>query len=298
MSQSIQSITLQTKSGDKLQAYWFTPEDPLIDTVKGKIVIASAMGVEQNYYRPIATWLAEQGYSVLTFDCRGIGESKSHPLKHYQCDIIDWAQQDYSAALDFTLKQTEDTVEAKLPVYWVGHSLGGQIFPLVENIQDVTKIITISAGTGYWKHNVTNLRKKAFLFWHLIAPISTALYGYFPGKKLGIIGNLPKKVMSQWRKWCLHPEYCVGVESELVRRAFMQIKVPLHSIGFSDDEMLSVTNMRDLHCLFSHQDKRLSELTPVDIGAKHVGHLGFFKAQFEDSLWPDLLLPELIQPGS
>ncbi|MEP2653116.1 MAG: alpha/beta hydrolase, partial [Paraglaciecola sp.] len=61
------------------------------------------------YYRPIATWLAEHAYSVLTFDCRGIFESKNQPLKHYQCDIIDWAQQDYSAALSFALEQTPDS---------------------------------------------------------------------------------------------------------------------------------------------------------------------------------------------
>ncbi|MEP2653115.1 MAG: hypothetical protein ABJH06_14100 [Paraglaciecola sp.] len=78
--------------------------------------------------------------------------------------------------------------------------------------------------------------------------------------------------MSQWRKWCVQTEYCVGVESELVRKAFTQIQVPLHSISFTDDEMLYVTNMRDLQSLFSQQEKRLSGLTPRDIGAKHVGH--------------------------
>lgn len=294
MSQSIHSITLQTKSGDNLQAYWFTPQDHVLDAVKGKIVIASAMGVEQVYYRPIATWLAEQGYAVLTFDCRGIGESKTQHLKYYDCDIIDWAQQDYSAALNFALKQPIDSTEIKPPVFWIGHSLGGQVFPLVENIELVSKVITISSGTGYWKHNAASLRKKAPLFWYFIAPISTALCGYFPGKKLGIIGNLPKKVMFQWRKWCLHPEYCVGVETDKIRLIFKQTNTPLHSICFTDDEMLSVTNMRDLHALFTHKSKQLSELTPTDMGVERVGHLGFFKAQFEDNLWPDLLLPELI----
>ena len=293
MSQSIQSITLQTKSGDNLQAYWFTPAKDVIDAVKGKIVIAPAMGVEQVFYRPLATWLAEQGYCVLTFDCRGIGESKTKHLKQYNCDIMEWAQQDYSAALDFVLKQSVESTETKPPIFWIGHSLGGQIFPLVDNIQQVNKVITIASGTGYWKHNAANLKKKAPLFWYLIVPISTTLWGYFPGKKLGMIGNLPKKVMFQWRRWCLHPEYCVGVEPSEVRLAFNQSSTPLLSICFTDDELLSVTNMRDLHNLFGHRDKQLRELSPSDIGVQRVGHFGFFKPQFEDNLWPDLLLPEL-----
>lgn len=284
----MQAITLKTKNGTSIQGYWFTPKDLAETPLKGKIVIASAMGVAQSYYQPIANWLTEQGFSVLTFDCSGMAESKNKHLKEYQNNIIDWATEDYSAALQFVLN-----TDSESPIYWLGHSLGGQVFPLVDEIQQVRKVITVSSGTGYWKHNAPQLRRKAPLFWYFIMPIATSLLGYFPGKKLGMVGDLPKQVMYQWRRWCLHPEYCVGVESEGIKAKFQQLEVPLVSISFSDDEMLSLTNMQDLHDLFGNENKALKNVHPKDVGEKRIGHLGFFRENFKDNLWSRLLLSEL-----
>lgn len=284
----MQGITLKTKNYVNIQGYWFTPQGRVAKPIKGQIVIASAMGVTQAYYQPIANWLTEQGYCVLTFDCNGMGESKDKHLKEYQCNILDWATADYSAALQFVLDKNSNS-----PIYWLGHSLGGQIFPLVDNIAHVNKVITVSSGTGYWKHNAPALRKKAPLFWYFIMPIATSIFGYFPGKRLGMVGDLPKQVMYQWRRWCLHPEYCVGVESDSVKAKFQQLKVPLVSISFTDDEMLSLTNMQDLHALFGNENKKLKTLDPKDVGEKRIGHLGFFREKFKDNVWSRLLLSEL-----
>jgi len=284
----MQAITLKTKDNLSIQGYWFTPQDLTEEPIKGQIIIASAMGVAQSYYQSIANWLTEQGYCVLTFDCSGMGESKAKHLKEYQCNILDWATDDYSTALQFVLDTNSTS-----PIYWLGHSLGGQVFPLVNNIERVKKVITVSSGTGYWKHNAPELRNKAPLFWYLVMPIATSLFGYFPGKRLGIIGDLPKQVMFQWRRWCLHPEYCVGVESENVKAKFQQIEVPLHSIYFTDDEMLSLTNMRDLHVLFGNKNKELKEVHPTEVGEERIGHLGFFSEKFKHNLWSSLLLSEL-----
>jgi predicted alpha/beta hydrolase len=284
----MQAITLTTKNNINIQGYWFTPKEVGKKPIKGKVVIASAMGVAQAYYQPIAHWLSEQGYSVLTFDCSGMAQSKDKHLKEYQNNIIDWATQDYSAALQFMLN-----TDSASPIYWLGHSLGGQVFPLVDNIEHVSKVITVSSGTGYWKHNAPALRRKAPFFWYFIMPIATSLFGYFPGKKIGMVGDLPKQVIYQWRRWCLHPEYCVGVESESVKTKFQQINVPLVSISFTDDEMLSLTNMHDLFALFGIENKELKNVHPKDVGEKRIGHLGFFREKFKDNLWPRLLLNEL-----
>ena len=104
--------------------------------------------------------------------------------KEYQNNIIDWATQDYSAALQFMLN-----TDSASPIYWLGHSLGGQVFPLVDNIEQVSIVITVSSGTGYWKHNAPALRRKAPFFWYFIMPIATSLFGYFPGKKIGMVGD-------------------------------------------------------------------------------------------------------------
>jgi hypothetical protein len=43
----MQAITLKTKNAESIQGYWFTPQELGIKSIKGKIVIASAMGVAQ-----------------------------------------------------------------------------------------------------------------------------------------------------------------------------------------------------------------------------------------------------------
>ena len=42
---------------------------------KGAIMIAPATGIKQGFYAKFATYLAEQGYGVITYDNRGIGRS-------------------------------------------------------------------------------------------------------------------------------------------------------------------------------------------------------------------------------
>ncbi|MFT6896441.1 MAG: putative alpha/beta hydrolase [Paraglaciecola sp.] len=280
----MQPLSINTQDQQILQGYRFSPATP----GKGRIVIAPAMGITQAFYRPLATWLAEQGFTVITFDYRGMGESCTQPLRFQQHNILDWAQYDCSAALAEVLK-----AKAPEPIYWLGHSLGGQIFPLVEQIDKVSKVITVSSGTGYWRHNAPPLKNKALLFWYLIMPVATAVYGYFPGKKLGIVGDLPKNVIRQWRRWCLHPQYCAGVEAADVRDKFTDVQVTIDSLAFSDDEMLSLRNMQDLQALFGSATKQLITIEPASLGIARIGHLGFFRKEFSHNLWPKILLPRL-----
>ena len=278
------ALKIDTADKHKLCAYQYSPSTKS----KGHVVIAPAMGVVQKYYQPLAKWLGTQGFTVTTFDYRGMGESKVQDLRRYQTDLLDWAQLDCSAVLASVMSDNSEQ-----DVFWLGHSLGGQIFPLIEQIEKVKKVITVSSGTGYWRYNSPELKNKALLMWYLIAPVAIQLMGYFPGKRLGIIGDLPKHVMAQWRRWCLHPEYCVGVEDESIREKFTQFTGSIHSLAFSDDEMLSLRNMQDLQALYGSADKKLLTVSPQDMGVKRIGHLGFFRSEFSLNLWPTLLLPEL-----
>ena len=42
---------------------------------------------------------------------------------------------------------------AGVPITWIGHSLGGQLVPFVHDRRGVAKIITVAAGSGYWREN-------------------------------------------------------------------------------------------------------------------------------------------------
>lgn len=280
----IEVLEVTTKNQYQLSATFYSP----VSEMKGAILIVPAMAVTQNYYKSFAAWLAKQGYMVATFDYFGTGLSLSGHLRDTSVTITDWGSCDCVAMVEAIADRA-----AGKPVYWVGHSLGGQILGLVPNHNHITKAFTIACGSGYWSENVPSLKWKAWWLWFIVAPIAIKLYGYFPGKRLRKVGDLPKGVMNQWRLWCLHPEYMVGVEGDKIRKKYSSFKIPITSFSFTGDELMSEKNINSLHGFYTASQKTMSRLSPEDINVKHIGHFGFFKAKFEKSLWEDYLLPEL-----
>lgn len=255
---------------------------------KGGVLIAPAMGVPQPYYADFANWLAAQNYVVVTFDYRGMGLSRNGRLRDLDLDVVDWATQDCARALDALTERVKDK-----PIYWIGHSLGGQIIPFVPNRDRVTKFITVATGSGYWRENAAPLNRRAWFLWYVLAPLTVALFGYFPGKRLGIVGDLPPRVLKQWRRWCLNREYAVGAEPGDVRGLYAAVRTPIASLSFTDDEFMSARNIESLHSFYANAPRTMKRFTPQDIGVKRIGHFGFFRPEFTDSLWRRQLLPEI-----
>ncbi|MCW9048783.1 MAG: alpha/beta fold hydrolase [Deltaproteobacteria bacterium] len=279
-----QQLQVLTDDHYALTARQFEPQT----TAAAGVVIGPAMGVQQQYYATFANWLSQQGFLVITFDYRGIGLSSSGLLRGFKANILDWARLD-SAVM---VRMAANAVDGK-PLYWIGHSLGGQIFPFLPNHSAVNKMITIASGTGYWRDAPPRLRLVSWYLWYLVVPLSLALFKYFPGRRLRKVGNLPHGVMTQWRRWCLHPEYAVGVEGEQARNLYAQIKIPITSLSFTDDEFMSARNIESLHEFYTSAERKMRKISPEDIGSERIGHFGFFRKQFKQTLWEEYLLPEL-----
>lgn len=270
--------------GQHIVARFFAPASES----KGGVLIVPAMGVAQPFYADLANWLAAQGYVAATFDYRGMGLSKNGPVRDLDVNVVDWATQDCAAAIE----ALRDRIGNR-PLYWVGHSLGGQIIPFVPNREDIAKFITIATGSGYWREVVPPFNHRAWFLWYVIAPLMLALFGYFPGKRLRIVGDLPPKVMKQWRRWCLNPDYAVGAEPGDTRALYAAVRAPIVSLSFTDDEMMSACSIESLHGFFTNAPRTMKRLTPQDLGVKRIGHFGFFRSDFADLLWRKYLLPEL-----
>jgi predicted alpha/beta hydrolase len=128
----------------------------------------------------------------------------------------------------------------------------------------------------------------AWWLWYVVAPLALRLFGYFPGRRLRKVGDLPAGVMAQWRSWCLHPDY-LGMEGPQVRAAYAGVPVPVSAMSFTDDEYMSARNVEALHGLYGAAWQRHERLAPADVGAGRIGHFGFFERRFEESLWPRAL---------
>lgn len=278
-----QSVQLESNAG-RFIAVQHWPEK----NTQQVVIMAPAMGVPQVYYQKFSQWLATQGRAVISFDYYGIGESKQVPLKQHQTTIREWAEWDAAAVIAFAQQHYPHA-----EIIWFAHSVSGQLFGMIPNQQVVSRMITVATGSGYWRENAPQLRPKAWVLWHLIAPVVVPLFGYFPGNKLGIIADLPGPVMRQWRQWCLHPEYLLGVEGEHNRQRYAAISTPILSLSFSDDELLSQRNIHAMHDAYINAPQQRVCVDPQQVGLERIGHFGFFREHIAGSVWEELVLNHL-----
>jgi predicted alpha/beta hydrolase len=248
---------------------------------KATVLIAGAMGVKLDYYAGFARWLAAQGYAAMSFDYRGMGESlpAGRSLRGFRADLFDWSR-DIDAAIDVLLARHPD-----MPLLVVGHSLGAQLPGLLRHRDRIGGMVSVAAGSGYWRDNAPQLKRIVLYFWHVLVPIGVAIAGYFPGKRIGKVGDLPRGVVMQWRRWCLHPGDHVGAEGETVRRQFAGVRFPVVALSITDDELMTERGTRVLLDCYENAPREMQRIAPADVGAQRIGHFGFFRPQFETTLW-------------
>jgi predicted alpha/beta hydrolase len=238
------------------------------------------MAVPQMFYVPFARHLADKGFAVWTFDYRGTGESLPGSMRGAKADLTDWYARDYDAVL-----QVAANTHAGRPLFAVGHSFGGQCAPLLPSRDRLAGLVNIAVGSGSGRHLVPKVRRSAPLMWHLMAPVLCPLFGYFPGSRIGVVGDVPTGAMFQWRRWCLTPDYILTGEPG-AREAYATAQYPVLGLTFSDDELLLESGSLMLHGAYKKQPADYRLLTPQQFGLKRVGHFGFFKPQSEAALWP------------
>jgi predicted alpha/beta hydrolase len=280
----METIQLTASDGVQLTATRFAPRQ----AAKAAIVLPAAMGVRQDFYAPFAEFLAEQGFAVLTFDYRGMGQSVPpqfrNSLRGFKADLFDWAERDYNAAL-----HAAKAWQPEAPLLVIGHSLGGQLPGLLPDNHMIDAMLTVAVGTGYWHHNAPPTRRMVWFMWYFAVPIYTRLFGYFPGKKVKKVGNLPKGVIFQWAQWCRSPHYVVDARGEPIRAGYEKMRIPLLSMSFTDDEMMSRRGTDNMHDFYRNAAQERRYIKPQDVGVKRIGHFGFFRPQFKATLWRQAL---------
>lgn len=269
-------VTVTAPDGYRLKAHRFDPET----VPKGSVVIAAAMAVPQSFYAEFAAWLAGQGYAVWTFDYRGTGESRQGPMRGAPGDLTDWLAKDYEALL-----KCAAAALPQLPLFAIGHSFGGQCVPLVPSRGLLSGLVNIAVGSGAMRHNTPSIRRVAPLLWYLLVPLLCPLFGYFPGARIGLIGDVPSGAMRQWRRWCLSPDYILGGEPG-ARQAYASARFPVLGLTFADDEMVLESGCRLLHEAYAQGIVDYRVIEPGQLGMQRIGHSGFFRARSRDTLWP------------
>jgi len=247
------------------------------------VVINAATGIKRGYYDSFANFLSENGCHVLTYDYRGIGESRPPELSGFQAWMHEWGEQDFAGILDWT--------KSNFPrhhIIVIGHSAGGQIVGLAGNNQRISSLLLVAAQSGYWRLWPSPIRYGMFLIWYVVVPVLTRTFGYLPAWA-GAGAALPAGVANEWAEWCRCENYLVGGKNATRRNGFSRLALPIMAYSMEDDSYAPRTSVESLLELFTSGAKTMRHIKPGDINAKSIGHFGFFRPRFKSSLWQEAL---------
>lgn len=276
-----ETLTIKCKDGYPLTARFYAANAASRKALP--ILICPATGITAQFYHSFNVWLQAQGYDVLCFDFRGIGQSLNGPLKKSKASIVQWGQLDIPAAID----ALRDRTKAE-QVILVGHSAGGQLLGIVPNYDKVAKVIAVSGSTGHVKGLKGRTKLLAPVMFDVIFPLSRFTLGYGPTSKIGMGENLPKDVAKQWAQFCSKPGYVLNAIGNTVAKTanhHEQITCPITVLWSSDDEIATEANVKDLIRLYPNAQTSHKELKPSSFGHKAIGHMLMFKRSHQN-LWP------------
>jgi predicted alpha/beta hydrolase len=271
---SDERVEFPARDGLVLGGTLFRPASPAGRALQ----IQAAAGVPQQYYARFAAFLAERGFTVLSFDYRGIGLSRPARLRGMRARMCDWPLLDAAGALDFL-----ERVAPGERLMIVGHSIGGVSTALLPQAARLAAVLMVGAQSGYWRNWPPLRRPWIWLAVHVAIPLLARLVGFFPSSRIGFGEDLPKGVALEWARWCRHPRYLAGALG--AGEAFARFAAPLRSYVADDDAFAPPRAAAALLELYFGARAELRAVSPRDVGVDRIGHFGFFRERFRDTLW-------------
>ena len=271
------AVTVRSTDGVPIAA---TLHEPSTATDRPVVLVNSATAVRRGFYDRFARFLADDGFTVVTYDYRGIGDSRPARLKGFRAHVRDWGEKDLAAMVDWI-----DVERGKPRIVAVGHSLGGQMVGLAYNSNRISAMLGVAAQTGWWGHWPRPQRYALAVLWYVAMPVTAAVLGYFPAKRLGIGEDLPGDVATEWARWCRSPHYMVDDAGNPLRPHFDQFTGPLLALSFADDRLAPAEAVTALTSYYSRAASRREHIDPHAIGLGSIGHFGFFRESARPVLW-------------
>ncbi len=249
------------------------------------VVLHGATGVPASYYRSFAEWLSEaEGAVVLTYDYRDFGASKTGPARLSTATMSRWGIEDQASALDEMKRHTKS-----LPLWVVGHSLGGMMLPFHARTGEVERAIFVASGAVHFSDHPTRYKPQVAAFWYALGPLLTKVLGYLPGRLIGLGSDIPKGVYWQWRNWCTTRGFYVSqIGQQLPIPDWYKMRGRIKFVAVSDDVMCPPASVWRLMKFYPAARRRQLTLRPARYGLTSIGHIGVFSKR-SAACWPDIL---------
>lgn len=281
------TVTLRAEDGYALKGFVWRHPSPGREE-RPVVIVNPATSVRCRYYSRFAAFLHAHGFDVLLYDYRGIGESRPASLKGFHAGWIDWGRLDFEAALQFVATEFPGQ-----PIQVVAHSVGGFLIGLAASSHRIERVFSMGAQFAYWRDYARHKRHRMFVKWHLVMPALTALFGYFPGQRLGWLEDTPRGVVRDWTAreprfedaWRRGSLVLGEAERQALVERFAAMGGPTLALSMTDDEFGTVPAIQRLLRYYRNSPATHLHVAPESIGQREIGHFAFFHSRFESTLW-------------
>lgn len=270
-------ITITTSDQVELSAYLYQPNK----SPKGAILLNTGLGIPKEFYQKYAAYLAENGYLTLVYDYRGIGPSGARAKNKNRINLRNWGIVDMVTMLDY-LHQNYPQQK----IYFIGHSIGGQVAGLVKNYHFVERFIFIATTHGYWRLFNFPLNLFSAFMWYLHIPITANLFGYMPQSLTYRGVKIAKGVALEWAAWSRKKNYIAHYFGKNIPENYYEkITQPIDVIRFEDDEIAIPKTVHAIMNYYKNASLKIHTIDPKKLGLKRVGHSGFFSEKLGKTWW-------------
>ncbi|MEK6806239.1 MAG: alpha/beta fold hydrolase [Pseudomonadota bacterium] len=246
------------------------------------VVISSAYAAPRGYYRAYARFLAARGFAVLTYDYRGIGDSRGAGWAGLEPRLRHWGERDLAAAIDWL---ADKYPHSRMTL--IGHSIGGQLLGLAPNHARVVALLAVASQSGYWRLRDGSHRIASFLYFHVFIPLMALLSRGLPSLRRGEF-DVPSGVALEFARWGRHPQYIVDEVGRPLREHFDAWGGQARFYHFTDDHDFAPRRAVAAIAGFYRNAKiEIVHRAPEDWGLSRIGHFGFFRSSMPAVAWQE-----------
>jgi predicted alpha/beta hydrolase len=275
----MQKIEISVQENDLIAATIFPASNE--KKLNRSVIVGPAAAVSQTYYQDFCEYLAEAGYDVMSFDFRGVGQSKTRNIREYRdIGFLAWAEHDYPAVVNAVLEKLPNQ-----PLYIVGHSVGGWMPALTKISDRIDGLVTVAALSGYWRLIAAPQRYLHFLAWYFIAPLAIRIYGYWPGWA-GMKADTSAALGLDFARWAKRPGFVFDEPRMKASEHASRFVGHLHLFQIADDSWGTPAAVKAVHDRYPNAKTRVCEVVePKKLGIPFIGHFNFFRNTHRDTLW-------------
>jgi hypothetical protein len=100
--------------------------------------------------------------------------------------------------------------------------------------------------------------------------------------------DLPAGVAEEWARWGRHREHLLSGCSAAERERYARLGFPMRLYGFTDDDFAPPLAIQRLAGFYPGAPVEVVTRSPADVGTEAIGHFGWLKPSFSETLWREM----------